>query len=380
MQSSLKFSPKSSGNNYDWIVIGAGITGACLAYELVKQGLKVLLLDRELTPPNATRYSYGGLAYWYGTTPLTRQLCAEGIELHRNLSDELDANTEFREIDLLLTIPKGEVYQQDYDHFAIKPELLDLDQALVKEPRLNPEAIAGVLRFPHGQINPLATTQAYQRAFSRLGGEFKIEGVSQLKRLGNSIDGVVTSQNYYSAANTVVCAGGFSVALLQRSGIPYPVNFTHSQVIVTPPVDIRLQSLIMPASLQRFQLEKDQNLDPLLDVGAISFPDGHFLLGQISAINSDPEAILDSIEGETRIREGIRAILPSLADLPGTLYNCLVAFADPNQPLVGPLEDYPGLHLFTGFTFTLVLAPPLARHFALRAIGNIEPIWELMNA
>ena len=63
---------------YDWIVVGAGITGAALAYELVNKGCKVLLLEQYATPHNATRYSYGGLAFWSGTTPLTRQLCDEG--------------------------------------------------------------------------------------------------------------------------------------------------------------------------------------------------------------------------------------------------------------------------------------------------------------
>jgi glycine/D-amino acid oxidase-like deaminating enzyme len=49
---------------YDWIVIGAGITGAALAYELAKQGLSVLLLERHVSLQGATRFGYGGIAYW----------------------------------------------------------------------------------------------------------------------------------------------------------------------------------------------------------------------------------------------------------------------------------------------------------------------------
>ncbi len=50
--------------NYDWIVVGAGFTGAALAYELAKQGFAVLLLEQNPQPKNATCYSYGGLAFW----------------------------------------------------------------------------------------------------------------------------------------------------------------------------------------------------------------------------------------------------------------------------------------------------------------------------
>jgi Choline dehydrogenase and related flavoproteins len=34
--------------SYDWIVVGGGITGASLGYELAKKGFAVLLLERDL--------------------------------------------------------------------------------------------------------------------------------------------------------------------------------------------------------------------------------------------------------------------------------------------------------------------------------------------
>jgi glycine/D-amino acid oxidase-like deaminating enzyme len=60
-------------NNYDWIVVGAAITGAAMDYELGKAGFSVLLVEQHQTPANATGYNYGGLACWWRTTPLTRQ-------------------------------------------------------------------------------------------------------------------------------------------------------------------------------------------------------------------------------------------------------------------------------------------------------------------
>ena len=34
---------------YDWIVVGAGITGAALSYEFAKKGYGVLLLEQHLS-------------------------------------------------------------------------------------------------------------------------------------------------------------------------------------------------------------------------------------------------------------------------------------------------------------------------------------------
>ncbi|NJL22737.1 MAG: FAD-binding oxidoreductase, partial [Leptolyngbyaceae cyanobacterium SM1_3_5] len=87
---------------YDSIVIGGGLAGSAIAYELAKVGQSVLLLDA--TSQNATYYSYGGIAYWSGSTPLLQMLCRESQDLYPQLSAELESDIEFREIDLLLTI------------------------------------------------------------------------------------------------------------------------------------------------------------------------------------------------------------------------------------------------------------------------------------
>ncbi|MFM7367218.1 MAG: NAD(P)/FAD-dependent oxidoreductase, partial [Sphaerospermopsis kisseleviana] len=133
---------------YDWIVVGAGITGAALAYELAKTGFSVLLLEQDKTPQNATRYSYGGIAYWSGTTPVTQQLCQEAIARYQILAPELDADIQFRELDLLLTIANDtepKVAAASYSHLSTPPQLLSVQEACELEPLLNKNAISGTL-------------------------------------------------------------------------------------------------------------------------------------------------------------------------------------------------------------------------------------------
>ncbi len=374
--------------NYDWIIIGAGITGSALAYELSKKKFSVLLLEKDAIANNATLYSYGGLAYWSGTTDETRQLGAEGIELHRHLSKELDGDTEFRELDLLLTINKEDDPQeiaQDYDRFAITPQLLDVKQARELEPLLNPDAIAGALRLPHGHIHPQKTTQAYQDAFMRHGGVIKHESVIDLLRQGNIIQGVLTQQNTYHSANTVVCAGGLTRSLLQEMGIPVKTYFTHAQSIKTAPVDLELKTIVMPAVQQRFALEatasdlesrsawdrpKPTVIKSILDPGVVQFRDRSLCIGQISAIATDPQTNFNLDLAESQIRNQIAPILPKISQIPGTCHHCLVAFSDRAIANVGPVESLSGLYLFTGFTSTLVFAPAIARRFANQTIIN----------
>jgi glycine/D-amino acid oxidase-like deaminating enzyme len=382
-------------NNYDWIVVGGGITGAAIAYELRKIGWSVLLLEQHQTAQNATEYSYGGLAYWSGTTPLTRQLCQESIAVYQNLDQELEAQTELREIDLLLTIaadqdPKATA--ASYSHVAIPPQLLDIKQACELEPVLNPHSIAGALTVKHGHINPHKTTQAYIQAFLRAGGEMEIAQVIDFQTVSSADDGIKltgvrTTIETYHCDNVVICAGGFSRQLLKLAGIPIKLYFTHAEVIQTPPVDLKLNTLVMPANLQRFDLEAESSkiealwqdttkeaVPPILDVGAIQFQDGSLRLGQISRSLTDPFAQINAQESENWLRTSIQQLLPPLANLPGTWHHCLVAFSGDRLPLVGAVPGFEGIHVFSGFSNPLVIIPPLARRFADFVAGKKDQI------
>jgi glycine/D-amino acid oxidase-like deaminating enzyme len=384
--------------SYDWIVIGGGITGAALSYELAQVGFTVLLIEQNSILNGATRFGYGGISYWSGTSDVTRQLCLEGIERHRQLSVELGADTEFRELDLLLTVEADRNLDEiltEYTNCCIPPQLFDVRQACEAEPLLNPDAIAGAIRFGHAHINPPRLIAAYLSAFVRLGGEIVYETVMKLNRsltnnkvgnTGNKIVGATTQQNEYSGANVVVCAGGWSRSLLKASGIPSRLYFTHAEVIETEPTDLELRAMVMPADTKRYQLEADTTsaesdrlwdeaghelLPPSVDAGAIQFCDRRIKLGQLSRVLTDPHTIPAAAQSEAEIRAKIAKVLPKLANLKGTWYHCLVAFSHDGLPLIGALPDLERIYLFSGFTSPMVYVPPLAVRFAQEFSQNL---------
>ncbi|MEG3437007.1 FAD-binding oxidoreductase [Pannus brasiliensis CCIBt3594] len=375
---------------YDYLIIGGGITGSALGYELARKGQKVLLLEREPAPGNATMYSYGGLAYWSGTTEITRKLYREGIDIHRNLCNELEADTEFREIDLVLTIGAGEdpvAVAKSFEGFDIRPELLDVREAIELEPLLDPDAISGVLRLPHGHINAGKTNRAYQDAFRRHGGAIAIEPAIELILDDRIVRGVRTPVSEYRARTTIVCAGGLTRSFLQKAGISVRCYFTRAAMIALEPTDLELRTLVMPATGRRIFLERQvsegeregiwdettaEAIDSVLEPGAIQFGDRSLYIGQVSAIVTDPFARLDAESTEANIRNLVGQFLPALRDLPGTYRECLVAFAPFNRPVIGPIDGFEGIQVFSGFTSTLVAAPPLAKHFARYLVGEPE--------
>ncbi|AKG20047.1 NAD(P)/FAD-dependent oxidoreductase [Calothrix sp. 336/3] len=370
---------------YDWIVIGAGITGAALAYELVKQKFSVLLLEQDTNLQNATHYSYGGLAFWSGNTPLTCQLCTEGKARYQVLGEELGADIELRELDLLLTIPCGhnpEVVATTYSHFATPPQLLTIEAAVALEPLLNPASLAGALTVKHGHIHPEKTAKAYIQGFLRQGGEMDFSQVVKL-----SSQRVETVAESYSSANIAICAGGLSRQLLQASGISLNLYFTHAEILQTPPVDIRLSTLVMPANLTRYQLEAESSMlenfwnatddsiiNPIIDVGAVQFLNNSLRIGQISRVSSHTHAQIDTNASAEWLMKSVANILPSLAQLATTWHHCLVAFSGDRLPLIGNIPEQPSIYIFSGFSNPLVFVPPLAQRFAHWVTGKQDDI------
>ncbi|MGP1373781.1 MAG: NAD(P)/FAD-dependent oxidoreductase [Almyronema sp.] len=382
---------------YDWIVIGNGLAGAALSYELARQAATVLLIDRTLEPASATRFSYGGIPYWSGTTDLMRQLCREGIERHRQFSEELEAETQFRELDLLLTVSPEQdpaAIARQYQKFEIAPQRLTPAEAHALEPQLNPEAIAGALTVKHGHVEPMALVAAYNQAFRRLGGDRLIAEVTGLVRIGDRVTGITTPQQAYAAANVVVAAGALSRQLLQKVGIIVPLYFTQAELIETPAVDFSIRSLIMPAGLRRFELESQasqpeaaalwqepehQLAAPVLDAGVIQFLDGRLCIGQISRLLTSPQPSVDAAASEAQLRTAITPLLPVLEGVPGRWHQCLVSFSSDGLPLAGPVPGLEGLQVFAGFSSPFAILPPTATRLANWLMGENDELIEQMQ-
>lgn len=390
---------------YDWIVIGAGITGIALAYELSKLGLQVLLLDQSAdgdTPAQslsangherdrATRYSYGGV-FWYGTSGDIGQLFHEGKARHEQLSDELGMDTEFRSVDLLFTVDPGQdvertiaAYEQMSDPFKI----LTPQEAHEIEPLLNPEAIVSALILEQAQVNPILLNQAYQQALIRQGGVMKMGEVQELANHPDHSYTVSTSEDSYRGQNVVVCAGGWTRQLLKQAGIDIPIYFTHAELVEILNPHQRLSTFIMPSQSQLYQLEtyaSSPELEPLwdepghelapaiVDTSAVQFQDGRLLLGQLSRTVTDPHAQINPHRSEQEIRQKVGQVLPALAQEAGTWHSCLVAFVHQNFALMGAVPNQEGLYVFSGFTAPITLVPAIAPRFARQLIGTPDPL------
>ena len=377
---------------YDTIVIGNGLAGAALSYELTKAGQSVLLMDDGSTD-SGTRYSYGGIGYWAGTTDLTETLFRAGIARHRELPDELGADTQLRELDLLLTVEKDTEItdiRESYAALRTPPQFVSVETACEIEPQLDPDTIAGAFTTRHAHVDPMSLVASYNQAFRRLGGHHNLSAVTGLVRIGDTVTGVTTEVQAYPAKTVIVSAGAYSLLLLRAVGVQVPLHFTHAEIVETEPLDFEVRSLIMPAANPRIQSESAapdlsewQKLDhqvmpPVLEAGVIQFQDKTARIGQISRFHTAFVPPADPSESEAAIRRAIARPLPCLHTVPGTWRHCLVTFTQDNLPLLGPVPSVDGLHLFSGFTGPFALVPPAAQRYAQHLSHSPDKLIEQM--
>ena len=375
---------------YDVVVVGNGLAGAALSYELAKAGQSVLLMD-DGNPNSGTRYSYGGVGYWAGTTELTTTLLQEGLARHQALPDELGADTQFRELDLLLTVEKGadvESLKQGYQSFAQPPVYVSAQDAKEIEPQLAPDSIEGAFTVRHAHVNPSMLVSAYNQAFRQLGGHHNLSAVTGLAKVGDRITGVLTEAQAYPAGKVIIAAGAYSLKLLESAGLDVPLFFTHAEIVETPPVDIVVRSLVLPAANNRFNQESataDSNLwntrdtqvaPPVLEAGVIQFVDKTLRIGQISRFHTAYTPPEDPSTSALAMRSAIAQQLPALKEVSGQWRHCLVTFTADGLPLVGPVPNAENLHVFSGFTGPFAMVPPVAQRYARHLTGTTDPLIE----
>jgi len=221
---------------YDFIVVGAGISGAAAAYHLKQGGAgKVLLLDRGEPASGGTGKSAAIIRQSY-STPLLVRIARESIAMLRRMKEELGKDGGFVQAGYCF------LFSRDMLEGARRNVALQKSLGVVNEwcdgagfpeqlPDINPEGIAAIVYEPHGgYADPVRATETYVHAFIRLGGEFRrATPVRRLLRRGDRIAGVELDNGNVLADLVVNAAGPWSKPLAESAGLAMPMRAVREQ-------------------------------------------------------------------------------------------------------------------------------------------------------
>ncbi|NDJ58212.1 FAD-binding oxidoreductase [Enterobacteriaceae bacterium 4M9] len=205
-------------NQWDIIIIGAGLAGSALAENISRSGLRTLLVDATEPGSGGASARSRGMVRVYDPDPTLMQYNVEGVREWRRLNQRWPGL--FCQCGLIYLLKEANIAGAQ----ALLPtfsspdypiELISREQALRLMPGLNIPAQAGILYEPHGgYVNPRLACQLLAHQAQEQGAEV-LAGV-QVTGVESQTDGVRvhTAQQILTARLAVVAAGAHSRTLL----------------------------------------------------------------------------------------------------------------------------------------------------------------------
>jgi sarcosine oxidase subunit beta len=228
----------------DVIVIGAGVMGCAIAYQLARAGVGVTVVEREGVASGGSGRNGGGVrAQWRFPSELPWAVAS--IELFETLDEELGIDSEYRQTgNLILAASEAEL--EEYRAGVAEQRAAGLDTCLLEREevfRLAPALDRGApivgARYcrTDGSCNPIAVTYGYATAAQRLGARLLLHTpVTALRIRGGAVAGVETPQGPIAAKTVVLAAGPWSVPLAREADVQLPIVPHRHHVLVTEPI------------------------------------------------------------------------------------------------------------------------------------------------
>jgi sarcosine oxidase subunit beta len=352
-------------------VIGAGITGLSIAYELAGRGVDAVVLERDGIGAGASGVQPGGVRHQWGTT-INCELARESLAFYRQVDERLEAPhvrpfTECGYVflahsDERLSVLEREVALQQATGIAstiLGPaELADLIPGLDVS-----GVVGGSYCGKDGYFDqPQAVVEAYAEAGRRLGvriERFDVAAIRQ-RKAGWELRGAAGETHVSDAV--IVAAAHDSPRLVAPLGIEAPIAKEPRYLFLSEPIRERLLEPLVVSSERAFAAKHLAN--------------GRVLASDLSA-DGDPEAGSQAWRGA--IKRHARELLPVLEYVEYTvLVEGFYDVTPDNQPIVGLLPGLQGLWLAAGFSgHGFMLAPAISQAVAnLFVDGTSHPLFE----
>lgn len=231
-------------DKYDVVIIGGGVQGLSLAYNLAKRGVKrVAVLDKGYLGSGASGRNGEMIRSAFGSKEWIR-FFNTSLRLWETLSDELDFNVMFTRCGYLVLAGTADQLASFSKLVGLQRALgLNtslLDRAAIMEwiPALNLKAAVGGIFQPDGGFaRHDAVVWAYANACLRL--NVNIQPYIEVKNIvieNNAVTGVRTTAGIMHTAIAVNAAGGHAAEIAAMAGIALPTKVYRLEMLATEPL------------------------------------------------------------------------------------------------------------------------------------------------
>lgn len=339
------------------VIIGGGINGCALAYELSRQDVSVILVEKKYLTYGATGRCGAGIRQQWSTRENV-ELAMDSVKIFEKLHHEYRWDIGLRQGGYLIIIHDETELDQMKKNIQMQ-QSMGLDVSLIEKDNisqivssLNPcgmDAIGATFCPSDGHADPFKTTYAYAQAARANGAKLYTQTeVTDIRAVGKEIQEVKTTEGRIKTGVVINAAGAWSQRIAKMLDVPVPNVPFRKEILVT------------------------ERLQPLFDTMVISFRDGIYFSqmegGQIVGGIPIPDEEAGYLREPTftflqHMSQTLTRYMPCLKHL--NVLRQWTGFYDVTPDSLPILGEVPGLkrfiqcHGFSGHGF--MVAPMIAR-------------------
>lgn len=265
------------------VVIGGGVTGCAVAYELAKRGVKdIVLLEQYSLFSGATGRCGAGVRQQWGTE-MNLKLSIGSVKRFETLQEELKYphDIEFSQTGYFMpayTEKQLAQFQKNIElqrKFGLDVYFLKPEECRKIVPIVSLEGLLGAtFHDKDGHLNPFHTTAAYAGACKRLGVE--INQSTKVVSIGlndERINKVVTDKGEINCEIVVNAAGGWSQIVAEMAHVTLPTYSQRHQIMITEPIEPLFRPMVM-SFYHNFYTQQEPNGAIIMGIGDPKEPKG----------------------------------------------------------------------------------------------------------
>lgn len=355
----------------DVVIIGGGVMGCSLAYQLAKLGIKSTVLERGKLASGASGATAGVVApLWHVERSLEAcfALGLRSLDRFPILAQELvEAGVDpgFRRNGVLkLAFTPQEVDQLKHDltwqgELGLGVTWLDPEQVTQREPHISQAVLGGVFSPREGHVEGQRYVEALAHAASRLGAQVHQDAeVTGLELQGHNVIGVRTNTQVYHSSHTVLAAGPWTGIAKRWLPDKLPVRPVKGQRVV-----LRKAGFLPRCPVRSFEAY------------AVPWSDGNVLVAA-----TREEGVFDqdtTVEGISYLLAEAVNSFPLLKDAVLVGARAGVRPGTPDDvPIMGPVPGWEGLSIITGHDHVGIILSPGSSELVANYIdtGNARPL------
>lgn len=228
----------------DVVVIGGGIMGASIAWQLALRNTgRVLLIERNILAAGASGRTGALLRQHYTNLP-EASLAARSLAVFRHWNETVGGDCGFQQTGLIVTVPTHGDFTANVDRMrrtvtllqsiGVAIDLVDVATLRDLEPGARFDDISHATFEPRsGYVDAIAATRSMAEA-ARRGGAELLEGVQVDAILSDQsrVTGVRTSLGDIATGRVVIANGPWAPPLAGTAGVELPISALRVQIAI----------------------------------------------------------------------------------------------------------------------------------------------------